>query len=54
MVIAHFASAEGIEDIGYQGNVPIGGDYPGPTEGATAHLETVLAALDLTDYAYPS
>lgn len=42
---AYFSSPEGIEDIGYMGNVPIIGDYPGPTEEAMAHLNQVIANL---------
>jgi len=41
----YFTSPEGIEDIGYMGNSPIIGDYPGPTEEAMAHLEQVIANL---------
>ncbi|MBT5187223.1 MAG: gluconate 2-dehydrogenase subunit 3 family protein [Kordiimonadaceae bacterium] len=41
----YFTSPEGVEDIGYQGNVPIMGDYPGPTAEAMAHLEEVIANL---------
>ncbi|MCC3860415.1 gluconate 2-dehydrogenase subunit 3 family protein [Pseudemcibacter aquimaris] len=42
---AYFSSPEGIEDIGYIGNEPIIGDYPGPTEEAMAHLNEVIANL---------
>ena len=42
---AYFTSPEGMQDIGYQGNVPIIGDYPGPTEEAMAHLNEVIANL---------
>ncbi len=41
----YFTSPEGVEDIGYMGNVPIMGDYPGPTEEAMAHLEEVITNL---------
>jgi Gluconate 2-dehydrogenase subunit 3 len=41
----YFTSPEGIKDIGYMGNVPIMGDYPGPTEEAMAHLKQVIAEL---------
>ncbi|GMG87348.1 gluconate 2-dehydrogenase subunit 3 family protein [Biformimicrobium ophioploci] len=50
--IAYFSSPEGTRDIGYQGNKPIAGDYPGPTAEAKAHLEGVLEELGLTEYAY--
>ena len=52
IVIGFFSSPEGVKDIGYQGGVPISGDYPGPTPEAMAHLEGVLADLGLSDYAY--
>lgn len=52
VTIAYFASPEGSQELGYQGNVPIAGDYPGPTQEAEAHLEQVLADLGLSDYAY--
>jgi gluconate 2-dehydrogenase subunit 3-like protein len=52
VTIAYFASPEGTKEIGYQGNVPLSGDYPGPTEEAFAHLDKVLADLGLSQYAY--
>lgn len=52
VVAAFFASPAGSKDIGYLGNTAIGGDYPGPTAQAKAHLATVLADLGLTDYAW--
>lgn len=52
VVAAFFASPAGTKDIGYLGNTAIGGDYPGPTAQAKAHLATVLADLGLTDYAW--
>jgi hypothetical protein len=42
---AYFTSPEGTQDIGYMGNVPIMGDYPGPTEEAMAHLNEIIANL---------
>ncbi len=42
---AYFTSPEGMQGIGYQGNVPIIGDYPGPSEEARAHLNEVIANL---------
>ncbi|MBT5682665.1 MAG: gluconate 2-dehydrogenase subunit 3 family protein, partial [Gammaproteobacteria bacterium] len=50
--IAYFASPEGTKDIGYIGNTPIAGDYPGPTPEAMAHLDKMLSDLGLTEYAY--
>ncbi len=41
----YFTSPEGMTDIGYMGNVPILGDYPGPTDEAKTHLEQVIANL---------
>ena len=52
ITIAYFASPQGTQEIGYQGNVPIAGDYPGPTPEAMAHLDTVLQDLGLAAYAY--
>ena len=45
---AYYTTEEGIEDIGYIGNVPIAGDYPGPSDAAMAHLSGVLEKLNLT------
>ena len=44
---AYFSSPEGIQDIGYVGNVPIAGDYPGPTDEAMEHIRQVAAELGL-------
>jgi len=44
---AYYTTEAGIEDIGYLGNVPIGGDYPGPSDEAMAHLAGVLDQLKL-------
>jgi len=52
VLAAYFCTPEGMEDIGYMGNVAIAGDYPGPTPEAYRHLETVLAGLGLSGYAY--
>lgn len=49
---AYFCTPQGCKDIGYLGNVPIAGDYPGPSDEAKAHLEHVLAELGLSEYAY--
>lgn len=44
---AYYTSPEGARELGYQGNVPIAGDYPGPSEEAMAHLGQVAADLGL-------
>jgi len=48
VLAAFFCSPEGTKDLGYQGNVPIAGDYPGPTEEAMAHLNQILGELKLS------
>lgn len=45
---AFYTTAAGIEDIGYIGNVPISGDYPGPSRAAMTHLAGVLEKLGLS------
>ncbi len=52
VTVAYFSSPQGIRDLGYLGNVPIAGDYPGPSAEARAHLDGVLAELGLDGYAY--
>ena len=52
VLAAYFCSEAGSREIGYQGNVAISGDYPGPTEEAKAHLDEVLDELGLSEYAY--
>jgi len=47
---AYFSSPEGMKDIGYIGNIPIAGDYPGPTPEAMEHLNKVLAELNFKPY----
>lgn len=44
---AYYTSPEGVLELGYQGNTPISGDYPGPSEEAMAHLEEQLQKLGL-------
>lgn len=44
---AYYATAEGWEQVGYLGNSPGTGPYPGPTPEALAHLKQVIAALGL-------
>ena len=53
VLAAYFCTPEGMEDIGYLGNVAIAGDYPGPTPEAYRHLDQVLADLGLSGFAYP-
>ncbi len=49
VVGAYYTSPEGVAELGYIGNVPITGDYPGPTPEAMKHLRTQLAALGLEE-----
>jgi len=44
---AFYTSQVGMVDIGYIGNMPISGDYPGPNEAAMTHLSEVLRQLGL-------
>ena len=44
---AYFSSPEGTKELGYVGNRPIAGDYPGPSDPAMSHLEDLLNELDL-------
>ncbi len=43
----YYSSPAGAEELGYQGNVPISGDYPGPSPEALQHLNTIKAELGL-------
>jgi hypothetical protein len=52
ILAAFFTTPEGMKDIGYLGNVPISGEYPGPTESAYKHLDGVLEELGLSEYSY--
>ena len=45
---AYYTSPEGVRELGYMGNVPIAGDYPGPSDEAMDHLEEQLAVLGLS------
>ncbi len=47
VVGAFFTSPAGIKDLGYIGNTPISGDYPGPTAEALAHLKALMEGLKL-------
>ncbi len=44
----YYTSPEGIKELGYQGNVPISGEYPGPSPAAMMHLQKVTKELGLT------
>ncbi|NHK27933.1 gluconate 2-dehydrogenase subunit 3 family protein [Parvularcula flava] len=44
---AFFASEAGVEDIGYLGNKPVIGPYPGPSPEAIEHLRGVLTSMGL-------
>lgn len=44
---AFFTSPEGTRDLGYEGNVVIAGDYPGPSAEAMQHLAELLDDLEL-------
>ncbi|WP_085297395.1 gluconate 2-dehydrogenase subunit 3 family protein [Cognaticolwellia mytili] len=48
VLAAFFCTPEGTKDLGYLGNVPIAGDYPGPTDEAMVHLNQTLEQLGLT------
>jgi hypothetical protein len=44
----YYSTAAGIREIGYIGNTPVPGAYPGPTEAALKHLSEALQRLGLT------
>ena len=44
---AFYTTEEGMADVGYIGNTPIAGEYPGPSDEAMAHLAGVLEQLGL-------
>ena len=46
---AYFSSPAGAAELGYQGNTPIAGPYPGPTPAAMDHLNKLLDELGLGD-----
>ena len=49
VVAAYYTSPEGVKELGYVGNVPIAGDYPGPSEAAMTHLGEQLVRLGLQE-----
>ena len=44
---AYYSTAVGAADVGYIGNVPINGEYPGPSDEALEHLANALDELGL-------
>jgi hypothetical protein len=44
---AYYSTEAGMAEIGYIGNTPLPGDYPGPTPEALAHLDAALKRLGL-------
>lgn len=44
---AYYTTREGWAEIGYMGNQPGTGDYPGPTPEAAAHIKGVIEAMGL-------
>jgi len=44
---AFYTTEEGMADVGYIGNTPIAGEYPGPSDEAMAHLAGVCKQLRL-------
>ena len=49
VVAAYYTSPEGVKELGYVGNIPIAGDYPGPSEAAITHLNEQLVRLGLQE-----
>lgn len=47
MLAGFYSLPEGMKDIGYMGNQPSVGPYPGPTKEALAHLNAALTKLNL-------
>ncbi len=47
VVGAYYTSPEGVQELGYQGNTPISGEWPGPSAEAMAHLQDQLEKLGL-------
>jgi hypothetical protein len=47
MIGGFYSLPEGMKDIGYMGNAPSVGEYPGPTPEALAHLSAALTKLNL-------
>jgi hypothetical protein len=49
VLAGYYTAPEGAADLGYKGNTPIVGDYPGPTPEALVHLRQKLKELGLPD-----
>lgn len=47
MMMGFYSLPEGAADIGYMGNKPVLGPYPGPTKEALAHLNEALIGMGL-------
>ena len=47
MMTAFYSLPEGVADIGYMGNKPTLGPYPGPTKEALAHLNEAMTSMGL-------
>ena len=47
VVGAYYTSPEGVQELGYLGNRPISGDWPGPSAEAMTHLQDQLDKLGL-------
>ncbi|HEY0266637.1 MAG TPA: gluconate 2-dehydrogenase subunit 3 family protein [Rhizomicrobium sp.] len=47
MLAGYYSTPEGIADLGYAGNTPVLGPYPGPTPEALAHLDAALVKMGL-------
>jgi hypothetical protein len=47
MIGGFYSLPEGMKDIGYMGNAPSAGEYPGPTPEALVHLNAALTRLKL-------
>ncbi|WP_315760244.1 gluconate 2-dehydrogenase subunit 3 family protein [Sphingomonas sp. Y38-1Y] len=47
-VLGFYSLPEGKKDMGYVGETPVEGPYPGPTPEALAHLSQLLGTLKLT------
>jgi hypothetical protein len=48
LVLGFYTLPEGKADMGYIGDQPTEGPYPGPSQEALAHLSALLATLKLT------
>jgi hypothetical protein len=48
MLAGFYSLPEGMKDIGYMGNQPVLGPFPGPTPEALAHFNAALTDLKLT------